>query len=111
MLGRAKRCRISQIKAPIEETTSDYDTEKRQERLAKMAGGGVALLRAKKAVDALHSANGVTQIGDFGINAQTEVYVDMKPATASIGVFFSSRPSAFSDIHRANGWSSAGRPS
>ena len=118
MLGRAKRCRIekenttiidgvgkkadiagriSQIKAQIEETTSDYDKEKLQERLAKLAGGvavikvggsteievkekkdrvddalnatraaveegvvpggGVALLRAKKAVDALHSDN------------------------------------------------------
>jgi chaperonin GroEL len=118
MLGRAKRARIdkenttiidgvgkkaditgrvAQIKAQIEETTSDYDKEKLQERLAKLAGGvavikvggsteievkekkdrvddalnatraaveegvvpggGVALLRAKKAVDALHSDN------------------------------------------------------
>ncbi len=118
MLGRAKRVRvdkenttivdgsgkkadiagrISQIKAQIEETTSDYDKEKLQERLAKLAGGvavikvggstevevkerkdrvddalnatraaveegvvaggGVALLRAKKAVDALTSTN------------------------------------------------------
>src|ERR1700690_3827774 len=32
--------RISQIKAQIEETTSDYDREKLQERLAKLAGGG-----------------------------------------------------------------------
>jgi chaperonin GroEL len=116
MLGRAKRVRIeketstivsgsgekamiqsriSQIKAQIEETTSDYDKEKLQERLAKLAGGvaiikvggsteievkerkdrvddalnatraaveegvvpggGTALLRAKKAVDALSS--------------------------------------------------------
>jgi chaperonin GroEL len=31
--------RISQIKAQIEETTSDYDREKLQERLAKLAGG------------------------------------------------------------------------
>src|SRR5712672_2299301 len=31
--------RISQIKAQIEETTSDYDKEKLQERLAKLAGG------------------------------------------------------------------------
>ena len=118
LLGRAKRCRIdkenttiidgvgkkadiagrvAQIKAQIEETTSDYDKEKLQERLAKLAGGvavikvggsteidvkekkdrvddalnatraaveegvvpggGVALLRAKKAVDALSSDN------------------------------------------------------
>ena len=60
MLGRAKRVRIekenttiidgagskkdiegriAQIKAQIEETTSDYDKEKLQERLAKLAGG------------------------------------------------------------------------
>src|SRR4051812_47468221 len=65
MLGRAKRvriekenttiidgagdktaieARIGQIKAQIEETTSDYDKEKLQERLAKMAGG-VAVIR------------------------------------------------------------------
>src|SRR4051812_18055645 len=65
MLGRAKRvriekenttiidgagkkpaieARIGQLKAQIEETTSDYDREKLQERLAKMAGG-VAVIR------------------------------------------------------------------
>ena len=65
MLGRAKRVRIekenttiidgagskkdiegriAQIKAQIEETTSDYDKEKLQERLAKFAGG-VAVIR------------------------------------------------------------------
>jgi chaperonin GroEL len=65
MLGRAKRVRIeketttvidgagkkediegrvAQIKAQIEETTSDYDKEKLQERLAKLAGG-VAIIR------------------------------------------------------------------
>ncbi|MCV3209368.1 chaperonin GroEL [Mesorhizobium sp. YC-39] len=36
--------RITQIKAQIEETTSDYDREKLQERLAKLAGG-VAVIR------------------------------------------------------------------
>jgi len=36
--------RIGQIKAQIEETTSDYDREKLQERLAKLAGG-VAVIR------------------------------------------------------------------
>jgi chaperonin GroEL len=36
--------RISQIKATIEETTSDYDKEKLQERLAKLSGG-VAIIR------------------------------------------------------------------
>jgi chaperonin GroEL len=65
MLGRAKRVRIekenttiidgagskkdiegriAQIKAQVEETTSDYDKEKLQERLAKLAGG-VAIIR------------------------------------------------------------------
>jgi chaperonin GroEL len=65
MLGRAKRvriekenttiidgsgkksdieARIAQIKAQVEETTSDYDKEKLQERLAKLAGG-VAVIR------------------------------------------------------------------
>ena len=95
--------RISQIKAQIEETTSDYDKEKLQERLAKLAGGvavirvggsteievkerkdrvddalnatraaveegivpggGVALLRAKKAVGKLTSGNADVQAG------------------------------------------------
>src|SRR5512141_1554641 len=36
--------RVSQIKAQIEETTSDYDKEKLQERLAKLAGG-VAVIK------------------------------------------------------------------
>ena len=65
MLGRSKRARIekenttlidgagkkadiqgriAQLKAQIEETTSDYDREKLQERLAKLAGG-VAVIR------------------------------------------------------------------
>src|SRR3989440_991170 len=38
------QARIRQIKAQIEETTSDYDREKLQERLAKLAGG-VALIK------------------------------------------------------------------
>ena len=124
MLGRAKRVRIdketttivdgagkkpdiagriTQIKAQIEETTSDYDREKLQERLAKLAGGvavirvggatevevkdrkdrvddalnatraaveegvvpggGVALLRAKRSVEALKSENPDIQAG------------------------------------------------
>jgi chaperonin GroEL len=71
MLGRAKRVRIekenttiingvgkksdiegriSQIKAQIEETTSDYDKEKLQERLAKLAGG-VAVIRVGGATE------------------------------------------------------------
>jgi chaperonin GroEL len=71
MLGRAKRvviekdtttvidgsgdkagiaARITQIKAQIEETTSDYDKEKLQERLAKLAGG-VAVIRVGGATE------------------------------------------------------------
>jgi chaperonin GroEL len=71
MLGRAKRvviekenttiihgagkkadidARISQIKTEIEETTSDYDREKLQERLAKLAGG-VAVIRVGGATE------------------------------------------------------------
>jgi chaperonin GroEL len=54
--------RIGQIKAQIEDTTSDYDKEKLQERLAKLAGG-VALLRAKAAVAKLKSENPDEQAG------------------------------------------------
>ncbi len=42
--------RIAQIKAQIEETTSDYDREKLQERLAKLAGG-VAIIRVGGATE------------------------------------------------------------
>ena len=95
--------RVGQIKAQIEETTSDYDREKLQERLAKLAGGvavirvggsteievkekkdrvddalhatraaveegilpggGVALLRAAKALDNLETANHDQKVG------------------------------------------------
>ncbi|WP_333794580.1 chaperonin GroEL [Hyphomicrobium sp.] len=95
--------RVKQIKAQIEETTSDYDREKLQERLAKLAGGvavikvggatevevkerkdrvddalhatraaveegvvpggGVALLRAAKALDALNVQNEDQKVG------------------------------------------------
>jgi len=95
--------RVNQIKAQIEETTSDYDREKLQERLAKLAGGvavirvggateievkekkdrvedalnatraaveegivpggGIALLRAKKAVGKLTNSNPDVQTG------------------------------------------------
>ncbi|ASW10779.1 chaperonin GroEL [Rhizobium sp. 11515TR] len=95
--------RVAQIKAQIEETTSDYDREKLQERLAKLAGGvavirvggstevevkekkdrvddalhatraaveegilpggGVALLRAVKALDSLKTENDDQRVG------------------------------------------------
>ncbi|MET7245796.1 chaperonin GroEL [Methylobacterium sp. EM32] len=95
MLGRAKRVRIEkenttiidgagekadiearvqQIKAQIEETTSDYDREKLQERLAKLAGG-VAVIRVGGATevevkekkdrvdDALHATRAAVEEG------------------------------------------------
>jgi len=95
MLGRAKRiiitkeettvvngagkkaditARCNQIKAQIEETTSDYDREKLQERLAKLAGG-VAVIRVGGATeievkerkdrvdDALHATRAAVQEG------------------------------------------------
>src|SRR6187431_811891 len=46
----AIEARVSQIKAQIEETTSDYDREKLQERLAKLAGG-VAVIRVGGATE------------------------------------------------------------
>ena len=42
--------RVNQIKAQVEETTSDYDREKLQERLAKLAGG-VAVIRVGGATE------------------------------------------------------------
>src|SRR4051812_28342876 len=95
MLGRAKRIRIEkenttiidgagdkaaiearvgQIKAQIEETTSDYDREKLQERLAKLAGG-VAIIRVggsteievkekkDRVEDALHATRAAVEEG------------------------------------------------
>jgi chaperonin GroEL len=95
MLGRAKRLtidkdnstivdgagkrkdidgRIAQIKAQIEETTSDYDREKLQERLAKLAGG-VAVIkvggatevevkeRKDRVEDALHATRAAVEEG------------------------------------------------
>lgn len=46
----AIQARIKQIKAQIEETTSDYDKEKLQERLAKLAGG-VAVIKVGAATE------------------------------------------------------------
>ena len=66
--------RITQIKAQMEESTSDYDTEKMQERLAKIAGGVAVIkvgaateieLKEKKArvEDALHSTRAAVEEG------------------------------------------------
>ena len=48
--SKAIEARIKQIRAQIEETTSDYDREKLQERLAKLAGG-VAVIKVGAATE------------------------------------------------------------
>lgn len=66
--------RISQIKKQIEDTKSDYDKEKLQERLAKLAGGVAVInvgaatepaMKAKKAIveDALHATRAAVEEG------------------------------------------------
>ena len=49
--SEAIKSRIAQIRSQIEETTSDFDREKLQERLAKLAGG-VAVIRVGAATEA-----------------------------------------------------------
>jgi chaperonin GroEL len=76
--GRGKpadiQARISQIKIQIDETTSDYDKEKLQERLAKLSGGVAVIkvgaateveLKEKKArvEDALHATRAAVEEG------------------------------------------------
>jgi chaperonin GroEL len=76
--GRGKpeeiQARIAQIKVQIEETTSDYDREKLQERLAKLSGGVAVIkvgaateveLKEKKArvEDALHATRAAVEEG------------------------------------------------
>jgi chaperonin GroEL len=76
--GRGKpediKARIAQIKAQIEETTSDYDREKLQERLAKLSGGVAVIkigapteveLKERKArmEDALHATRAAVEEG------------------------------------------------
>ena len=75
-VGQAEtiQARIKQIRAQIDETTSDYDREKLQERLAKLAGG-VALIRVGAATevemkekkarveDALHATRAAVEEG------------------------------------------------
>src|SRR2546427_2136681 len=78
--------RIKQIKAQIEETTSDYDKEKLQERLAKLAGG-VAVIRVgggtegeveerkKRGDDAMHATRAAVE----GLLINTEAMVAEVP--------------------------------
>ena len=54
--------RVNQIRAQIEETSSDYDREKLQERVAKLAGG-VALIRALQSSEGLKGDNEDQNIG------------------------------------------------
>ncbi|MDD5465279.1 MAG: chaperonin GroEL [Candidatus Omnitrophica bacterium] len=72
--NQAINARISQIKKQIEDTDSDYDKEKLQERLAKLAGGVAVInvgaateteMKEKKArvEDALHATRAATQEG------------------------------------------------
>jgi chaperonin GroEL len=76
--GRGKpediKARITQIKAQIEDTTSDYDREKLQERLAKLSGGVAVIkigapteveLKERKArmEDALHATRAAVEEG------------------------------------------------
>ncbi len=72
--GDAIKGRISQLRAQVEETTSDYDREKLQERLAKLAGG-VAVIKVGAATetemkerkarveDALHATRAAVEEG------------------------------------------------
>ncbi|MBS0591133.1 MAG: chaperonin GroEL [Proteobacteria bacterium] len=72
--GKAIESRIAQIKAQIEETSSDYDREKLQERVAKLAGGVAVIkvgaateveMKEKKArvEDALHATRAAVEEG------------------------------------------------
>jgi chaperonin GroEL len=72
--GEAIQARIKQIKAQIEETSSDYDREKLQERVAKLAGGVAVIkvgaateveMKEKKArvEDALHATRAAVEEG------------------------------------------------
>ncbi len=72
--AKAIKARIEQIKAQIEETTSDYDREKLQERVAKLAGGVAVIkvgaateveMKEKKArvEDALHATRAAVEEG------------------------------------------------
>ena len=91
------KARVSQIKAQIESTTSDYDREKLQERLAKLAGGVAVLyvgaateveMKEKKdrVDDALHATRaaveeGIVAGGGVAFIRAIEALEDIKGAT------------------------------
>lgn len=81
--------RIKQIKKQIEETTSDYDREKLQERLAKLAGGVAVIkvgapteveMKEKKAriEDALHATKAAVEEGIVPGGGTTYLWVSLK---------------------------------
>ena len=89
------KARVAQIRAQVEETTSDYDKEKLQERLAKLAGG-VAIIRVGGASeievkerkdrvdDAMHATRaaveeGVVSGGGAALLYGTKVLLRLKP--------------------------------
>ena len=72
--GKELKARVKQIRAQIEDTTSDYDREKLQERLAKLVGGVAVIhvgaateveMKEKKArvEDALNATRAATEMG------------------------------------------------
>ncbi len=83
------QARIAQIKKQIQETTSDYDREKLQERLAKLAGG-VAVIkvggatevevkeRKSRVEDALHATKAAVEEGIVPGGGVTYVYLSTK---------------------------------
>src|SRR5207244_6138282 len=81
--------RVNQIKAQIEETASDYDREKLQERLAKLAGG-VAVIRVGGATetevkerkdrvdDAMHATRAAVEEGVVAGGGVTLLYASQR---------------------------------
>src|SRR6201985_3840954 len=88
--------RIAQIKVQIEETTSDYDKEKLQERLAKLAGG-VAVIRVGGATeievkerkdrvdDAMHATRAAVEEGVVAGGGAALLYASKALARAKAG--------------------------
>src|SRR5438128_5637510 len=82
--------RCTQLRAQIEETTSDYDKEKLQERLAKLAGG-VAIIRVGNATevevkerkdrvdDAVHATRAAVEEGVVAGGGVTRLYASQGP--------------------------------
>ena len=85
----AIKARVGQIKSQIEETTSDFDREKLQERLAKLAGG-VAVIRVGAATetemkeaklrmeDALNATRAAVEEGIIGGGGSAYIHVSKK---------------------------------